>query len=232
MNKHAVPLTLAFFGLTIFASSAQAQRQVAFRFASEIRIGSPGPRSTARGSFVRMRRSRSYYNGSLFASPFYSDSDYGPEAMVEPPPQAFSPSAQSASPRSAPKPAESVVLELQGDHWVRLTNYGQSQTGQFLQLQPDQRSATPVSRQIQPAERPIDLPLAVLVFRDGHQEQIGKYVIKDAAVYASADYYATGSWTKKIQIAALNVPATLKLNRDRGTNFTLPSGPHEVMIRP
>jgi hypothetical protein len=232
MNQRAAAVTLAIFGLTLFASSAQAQRQVAFRFASEIRTGSPRPRSAARGNFVGMRRTRRYNSGSLFASPFYSDYDYEPEAIDEAPSQGFFPSAQSASPGSTPKPAEFLVLELQGDHWVRLTNYGQSQTGQFHQLQPEQTSATLASRQIQPAEPFTDLPLAVLVFRDGHQEQIGKYVIKDAAIYASADYYATGSWTKKVPIAALNVPATLRLNRDRGTNFTLPSGPHEVMIRP
>jgi len=30
----------------------------------------------------------------------------------------------------------------------------------------------------------------------------------------------------------LDVPATLKLNEDRGAKFSLPSGPNEVMFRP
>jgi hypothetical protein len=30
----------------------------------------------------------------------------------------------------------------------------------------------------------------------------------------------------------LDVPATLKLNQERGAKFSLPSGPNEVMIRP
>ena len=72
----------------------------------------------------------------------------------------------------------------------------------------------------------------MLVFRDGHQEEIRKYVINGATIYTSADYWSTGSWTRRVQIAALDIPATLKLNHDRGANFTLPSGPHEVMIRP
>jgi len=36
----------------------------------------------------------------------------------------------------------------------------------------------------------------------------------------------------EIQIADLDLPATLKQNQDRGVRFELPSGPDEVMIRP
>jgi len=70
----------------------------------------------------------------------------------------------------------------------------------------------------------------ILVFRDGRQETIQKYVIQGNILYASAEYWKTGSWTKKIPIAALNVPATLKLNRERGVKFDLPSGPDEVVV--
>jgi hypothetical protein len=72
----------------------------------------------------------------------------------------------------------------------------------------------------------------VLVFRDGHEEEIGKYVISGTTIYTSADRWSSGSWTRKVQIAALNVPATLKVNQERGAKFRLPSGPNEVMIRP
>jgi hypothetical protein len=137
-----------------------------------------------------------------------------------------------------PNPAESLVLELQGDHWVRLTNYGQSQTGQILQRESQQASSQTsaslisAARQIPVSEPPSELPPAVLVFRDGHQEEIGKYVIAGTTIYTSADYWSSGSWTRKVQIAALDIPATLKVNRERGAKFSLPSGPHEVMLRP
>jgi hypothetical protein len=72
----------------------------------------------------------------------------------------------------------------------------------------------------------------VLVFRDGHKEEIGKYTIMGATIYANADYWSSGSWTRQVQIIELDVPATLKLNRERGAKFSLPSGPNEVMIRP
>ena len=76
------------------------------------------------------------------------------------------------------------------------------------------------------------LPPAVLVFRDGHKQEIEKYTIVGATIYTNADYWSSGSWTREVQIVELDVPATLKLNRERGAKFSLPSGPNEVMIRP
>ena len=146
--------------------------------------------------------------------------------------------AQTASPAPVPTPPESLLLELHGDHWVRITNYGQSQTdAQSGEPEPQQASdllspAPATARRIPTAEPPSELPPAVLVFRDGHKEEIGKYVIVASTIYASADHWSSGSWTRKLQIAQLDVPATLKLNRERGTKFSLPSGPNEVMIRP
>jgi hypothetical protein len=128
------------------------------------------------------------------------------------------------------------MLELQGDHWVRVTNHGQSQIEEHAS-EPDatRTSHLPsgaVLRQTQTAEPPGELPHAVLVFRDGHREEIEKYMILGGAIYTSADYWSNGSWIRKVQIAELDVPATLLLNQGRGAKFSLPSGPNEVMIRP
>jgi hypothetical protein len=237
MSKRLVTLSLAIFGATMFLPPAQAQRPGAFRFASGTRTGTTSRRTATRANFVRVRRTRRFISGSAFASPFYSDYDFDPGIADAPSPQILVQTAPSPVLSSAPNPTESLVLELQGNHWVRLTNYGQSQTGPSIQPQSEQAynstsTQASASRQIQPTEPPGELPPAILVFRDGHQEQIGKYVIKGATIYTSADYWTTGSWTRKVQITALNIPATLKLNRVSGANFTLPSGPHEVMIRP
>jgi len=235
MNKRLIALPLAVFAAIVLAPSAQAQRHVAFTFAHASPTRMLMARGTTRANLVRARRPRRFSPGSAFGSPFYSDYDFDPGIAEEPPPPILQ-TAPRAFPASAPAPAESVVLELQGDHWVRLTNYGQSQTGQSTDSDrpSDLTSANraSASRQIQPSEPPRELPTAVLVFRDGHQEEIRKYVINGATIYTSADYWSTGSWTRKVPIAALDIPATLKLNHDRGANFTLPSGPHEVMIRP
>ena len=55
----------------------------------------------------------------------------------------------------------------------------------------------------------------MLVFRDGHQEEISRYTIVGGNIYTSADYWNSGSWTKKVPLAELDVPSTLQLNRER-----------------
>ena len=135
----------------------------------------------------------------------------------------------------APPPPEAQLLELQGDQWVRVTSYTQASVG-APSAQPESppassaRSVAP--RQSVAAELPRELPPAVLVFRDGHQEEVKRYTIIGRSLYTSADYWTSGSWTRKIEIASLDVPATLKLNQERGSRFSLPSGPQEVVIRP
>jgi hypothetical protein len=56
-------------------------------------------------------------------------------------------------------------------------------------------------------------------------------MIQGDILYTNTDRWTTGSWTQKIPLADLDIPASLKLNKDRGTKFNLPSGPNEVMIR-
>jgi len=176
-----------------------------------------------------MRRAGRFFVGSAFAPYFYSDYDSEPGIIEVPPPEIVQ-TVQPASPARVRNPPESLVLELQGDHWVRITNYGQSQ----MDGQPESERASnlPSARRIQAAEPPSELPPAVLVFRDGHTEEIRKYMIVGTTIYTGADYWSSGSWTQKVQIAELDVPATLKLNQERGAKFSLPSGPNEVMIRP
>jgi hypothetical protein len=50
-------------------------------------------------------------------------------------------------------------------------------------------------------------------------------------LYAKGDYWTSGSWTKEIQIADLDSPATLRLNQKRGVKSALPAGPDEVVMR-
>ena len=241
MNNRLVALFLVMLGATVFVSSAQAQRHVAFAFVPASRTGTAiSQGGGVRTSFVRLHRARRFFAGSAFAPYFYPDYDSEPGMIEAPPPQIIAvQTAPSASPAPVSNPPESLVLELQGDHWVRITNYGQSQTaGQSSQPESERASNLPpamppaTTRRTQAAEPPSELPHAMLVFRDGHKEEIGKYMIMGATIYTSADYWSSGSWTRKVQIVELDVPATLKLNQQRGAKFSLPSGPNEVMIRP
>jgi hypothetical protein len=137
-----------------------------------------------------------------------------------------------------PQPArviQPILLERHGDQWVEITGYSQS-PGPAQSESPKNLEATPLSAAtIAPSEftaLPHEVPAALLVFRDGHQEEVKSYTIIGSTLYARANYWTNGSWTKEIEISTLDVPATLKLNQERGSNFRLPSGPQEVMIRP
>ena len=77
-----------------------------------------------------------------------------------------------------------------------------------------------------------ELPPAILVFRDGRQQEINSYTIMNGTIFTRSDYWITGSWNQKIQIADLDVPATLRQNQQRGLNFNLPSSANEVIVRP
>ncbi len=240
MNSRAVVLFLAILGATVFVLPAQAQRQFAFAPTPGNRTGPAFSQRRVMGrGFVRQHRARRYFPGSLYAPYFYPDYDYGydsePPITEASPPQIGEQVAQPVSPALVPAPPDSVVLELQGDHWVRVTNYGQSQTdGPSGQPEPGQAPSpqTAAPRRIQVSEPPAEVPAAILVFRDGHREEIEKYTVVGATLYTSADYWSSGSWTRRVQLRELDVPATLKLNQERNAKFSLPAGPDEVMVRP
>jgi hypothetical protein len=80
--------------------------------------------------------------------------------------------------------------------------------------------------------QPRDLPAAILIFRDGHSEEVHDYAIADGALYARGDYYQVGYWNKKIELSSLDLPQTLQANSSRGVQFVLPSSPNEVITRP
>ena len=59
----------------------------------------------------------------------------------------------------------------------------------------------------------------VLVFKDGHQEEVANYAIVGSTLY---DF--TAAPRRKIALADLDLSATAKQNDDRGTDFQLPAG--------
>jgi hypothetical protein len=90
-------------------------------------------------------------------------------------------------------------------------------------------SKTPAITAAIPAQ---NLPPAVLVFQDGHTEEVRDYTIADGMLYARGDYYTDGYWNKKISLSNLNVAQTLQANLARNVNFVLPASPNEVITRP
>jgi hypothetical protein len=95
----------------------------------------------------------------------------------------------------------------------------------------DRTASTPISS-ITAAPPSRDLPATLLVFRDGHSDEVHDYAIADGALYARGDFYEVGYWNKKIELSSLDLPQTLQANSSRGVKFVLPSSPNEVITRP
>ena len=168
-------------------------------------------------------------NSGSYGWPYFADYGYGYGYGddYDSQPYGYPPSAPApqAGPQSAPAVEQSqqplpspVLLELHGDRWVQVNSF-RIPSEEPQQLSPGSQNASA-------------LPPAVLVFRDGHTEEVNSYSIIGPVIYTKSDYWASGKWTRKIQIADLDLPATLKQNQERGVKFELPSGPDEVMIRP
>ena len=227
------PLAIALLAVAVFTSPLKAQmRSMRATAAPPPPAANPSSgRSGVTFNFGHSRFTHRFGPRTIFfgAPYFYPDyDDYISEPVEPPPPQVVvvqSAPAATQVPAAAPEP---LLLEWQGDHWVRVTSYGQPAPAVSSQ-ESNRRSAPARSSAAQP---PPELPPAVLVFRDGRKEEVSSYTIVSGTMYTKADYWTSGFWTKKIQIADLDLPATFKLNQERGVNFALPAGPHEVVIRP
>lgn len=167
-----------------------------------------------RGHRHSFARSPHFYG---YGAPYFYAEDFGPyEAeYIRPEPAPQPAPVIQEKPEPLPEP---VLLELHGSQWVKVTNFGEA----------SQQALKPSAR-VQP---PKEMSPAVLIYLDGHSEELSSYSIIGRSIYTKSDYYSSGSWTRTIQIADLDIPATLKQNQQRGVKFDLPSGPDEVVIRP
>jgi hypothetical protein len=203
-------------------------------------IGTPGsPGRGVVGHPARFQEHRFARSSVLLAYPYFYP-DYGYDSREASPPQAAVVSASAPAPAPPPPaPLEPLLIEWQGDHFVRMTlsqkASANGQTAPDYAERSSRRSSVPrrsVPWRKDAGEPPRELPPAVLVFRDGRKEETSSYTIMSGTIYSKADYWTSGSWTKKIQIADLDVSATLALNQERGLKFVLPAGPDEVVVRP
>jgi hypothetical protein len=146
----------------------------------------------------------------------YPEPPAAPVIVLQSPPAAPRPMAEV-------KPLEPLMIEWQGDHYARLTEAEMSA----------RRSAAPLDYAGTPAAQPKNVSEAttLLVYRDGHRERVGSYSIVGTVLYASGDFYSNGSWTTKIPLSTLDLPATIKANSAAGVKFELPSGPNVVIAR-
>ena len=123
-----------------------------------------------------------------FRSPFFYGDPYFYSDYYEPPEREYPAPQPPAQPAPAPVKNEPLpepaLLELRGTQWVRVTNFGESSQ---QALSPAVQAST---------QRPIETPPAVLIYRDGHSEEVSSYSIIGRMIYTKADYWTAGSWTR------------------------------------
>ncbi len=190
-----------------------------------VRFGSPSPYRGFPGSLV-------FFGDSLL----YPDYSSAWEPMVQPP-QPIVIVQSNPNPAPSQPPSEPLMIVRQGDHYVRFE--GRSALDNVRVPLDDSQSGSnsPVGMNkpaVRAASSPAQaqLPPAVLVFRDGHREQVEDYVIASGKLYVRGDYWRDGYWTKTVELAALDLPRTLSVNQENGVNFVLPAGPNVVVTRP
>jgi hypothetical protein len=186
------------------------------------------------GGFAHAR-SRPFGPGrTLLVAPYlYSDYFSEPDVIQAPSPQIVVVQAPPAAAEVLETRPRELLIEWQGDHYARITS-GEGGGIHGQPAPPDYAESTPrVSvAHNDPQVKTRELPPVVLLFKDGRKEEVKSYTIVSAVMYSSADYWSSGSWNKKIQLAGLDVPGTLKLNQERGVKFVLPSAANEVVTRP
>ena len=151
------------------------------------------------GNYRHQRYSGLGY-GYGYAMPYYyypDDSAYGYEYMGN-----GSPELNSGPPPGANDNTLHIVVE-------------QPPSRTYREPAPEEQAyAPPVEKPAPPEIKPGE-PV-VLVFRNGHQQQVTNYAIMGDALYVFDD------GRKKIALADLDIPATVKANDERGVEFRMP----------
>jgi len=212
MKRPALVLVAA---LALLAPLCGAQMRGGFHGSG--RVG----RGFGRSSYGRGHNAfaSSYFLGN--AAFFYDDYPLEPVAPETAGPQVIVVQAPAAE--EAPQArATPLLIELQGDRYVRYGGVGQ--TGH------DGAPERETLAQDPPATRA--LRPTVLVYQDGHREEVPDYAIVGRVMYAHGGGEGAGYGLKNIQLSSLDISATIRANRENGVAFVLPAGPNEVVTRP
>jgi hypothetical protein len=100
------------------------------------------------------------------------------------------------------------------------SGYGAQQysTPEPQREQQDYRASLTPAPEPTPPQPVADQPRTVLVFKDGHQQEVSNYAILGATLYDLSE-----GRTRKVPLAELDLQATVKQNDSRGVDFELPA---------
>lgn len=186
---------------------------------------------------------RVFVGSPWFVPPYYPYDWYG--EGTPPPPQPpvqvvyLTPPAPPPPPAAPLPPPQSLLLVNQDGQWVRVATGNEMPVGPLSSPPGGPPPAASSAKKgaagsgptanVQAPAQAVAPVKTILVFRDGHREEVDRYVIQGNTIYASSDYWRTGSWTTRIPMSQLDVPATISANQARGVKFALPTGPDEVV---
>jgi hypothetical protein len=162
------------------------------------------------GFHERPFEGRHHHHFDGFYSPYYGGY-YGYSAYPYPydlSPDDYSQDDPTAYDRPSPREYDDRQV-LDEDYRAGLSRPREQSPQQHTQgEQNSQQPAQPVSAQ----------PNTLLIFKDGHQQEISNYAIVGSTLYDLSD-----GRTKKVQLAELDLTATVKQNDQRGVEFQLPA---------
>jgi hypothetical protein len=238
-------LIIALLAATVLVPLSSAQRRGAM--GRPFSAGHAGLARGVRGAIGWHHETRPFTRGIILGSPFlYSDYDAGEPYIVGrdvesdvqgAPLQVVVVRRVSADDSARKTRLKPLLIEWQGDRYVRFGGAEETE-GSGSSTHPDYAEPTitkppakpPMSAtQKERREVQAELPPAVLVYRDGHREEIPDYAIADGVIYVRGDNWQNGYWTKRIPLSALDPAATMQANQQRGAKFMLPSAPNVVI---
>jgi len=224
------------FILVLAAAAVLAPPSIAVGRAQMHGGGRPAPGYGAArhgASSFSHRRASVPFGYFLGDNPYLYDEQSAPESapqfvMMQPPFAAETPSQPKAAP---------LLIELEGDRYVRYGGAAQpsgtDDTHSGPLREPKATDAVRSSTPQRDAVSPTPLAPTVLVYHDGHREQIPDYAIVGRILYAhSSNNAQPGYGMRSIEVSTLDIPGTVAANRQNGVNFILPSSPNEVVTRP
>ncbi|MGA2156891.1 MAG: hypothetical protein ABSH37_20965 [Bryobacteraceae bacterium] len=242
-------LSIALLAVTVSVPLSSAQMRGAM--GRPVSVGHAGFARGVRGG-IGLHHTSPFTRGIILGSPFfYSDYDGSAPYILEKdvegdvgsaPPQfvVVQPVSVEDSPRKTR--LTPLLIEWQGDRYVRFG--GTAETAERgTSTHPDYAEPTIAKTPTKPPPKPAmsatqkersespggERPPAVLVYRDGHREEIPDYAIADGVIYVRGNNWQNGYWTKRIPLSALDAPATMQANQQRGVKFMLPSAPNVVI---
>ena len=189
-------------------------------------VTSVGPRGYAPGDAVRFSGGNfPHHNGDGHNGDghvhHHRFNDYGPGIVYAPIPYAIDPGAAQQYQDNNDEGAADDDADYQGGPTIfdRRGRGADSYVPPVKYARPSHpMSEPPADAQQQDEQDPPQEP-TTLVFKDGHKLDVGNY-----AIVGSTLFDLTPGHSRKVPLAELDVPATQKINDDRGIIFRLPIG--------